>query len=89
MLDETIVCRNCNAALPQIETDIGIVEPIRDQLLNQIQDVAVPDEKIERVRISSVLTGILEDTDDVEKAIEQLKEYLLKLISSGAKIILE
>ena len=49
----------------------------------------MPDEKIERVRISSVLTGMLEDTDDVEKAIEQLKEYLLKLISSGAKIILE
>jgi hypothetical protein len=83
------VCRSCRATLSQIETDILAVEAIKNQVLKALQRVADPGEKIERVKISTLLTGKLESPNDVDAALKQLREYLLKLLSSGVKIILE
>jgi len=83
------VCRSCRATLSQIETDILAVEAIKNQVLKALQGVANPGEKIERVKISTLLTGKLETPDDVEAALMQLREYLLKLLSSGVRVIFE
>ncbi|MEA3385971.1 MAG: hypothetical protein U9Q89_05920 [Thermodesulfobacteriota bacterium] len=69
--------------------DITVVDAIRDQVIRDVQELAAPGEKIERVRVSTLFTGRLENPEDVEIAINQLKEHLLKLVANGAKVILE
>lgn len=84
-----IVCQSCKATLPQIESDIAAVNAHKDRVIKKIYELMDPDEKIERVRVSEILKGKLEAPEDVEEAIKELKEYLMKLISSGIKVILE
>lgn len=83
------VCNLCGATVGQMETDITAVDAIRDQVIKKIQEMAAPDEKIERVRVSTIFTGKLETEGDIDAALSRLKEHLLKLLSSGIKIILE
>lgn len=83
------VCNTCKATIAQMETDITAVDAIRNQVIRGVQELAAPGEKIERVRVSTLFTGRLESPEDVEIAINQLKEHLLKLVASGTKVILE
>jgi hypothetical protein len=84
------LCANCRSSLAQLETDIELVDAIKAQVIKVIQDMtAAPDETIERVRVADVLRGKLEKPEDVEEAITQLRDHLLKLLAKGAKIILE
>jgi hypothetical protein len=87
--ESSAVCNMCKATIAQMETDITVVDAIRDQVIRGVQELAAPGEKIERVRISTLFTGRLESPEDVEIAINQLKEHLLKLVASGMKVILE
>ena len=84
-----VVCQLCKATIAQMETDIAAIDAIRLQVIKRIQEMAAPGEKIERVRVSTIFTGKLETPEDVEAVIDQLREHLLKLLSSGIKIILE
>jgi len=57
----------------------------------RVQELSAPEEKIERVRVSDV-AGVgqtLSTTEEVEELVEQLRDYLLKLIASGVKVMLE
>ena len=57
----------------------------------RVQELVTPDEKVERVRLSSVV-GVgqtLESEEDVAEVLEQLKDHLLKLVAAGVKIVLE
>jgi hypothetical protein len=83
------VCKICGATVSQMETDIAAVDAIRDQTIKKIQEMAAPEEKIERVRVSTIFTGKLETEGDIDTALSKLKDHLLKLLSSGIKIILE
>ena len=89
MEEGDFVCKSCRATLGQLETDIEAVEAVRDKVIRKIYEKAAPEEKTERVRISTLLTGKLETAEDVETAINELREYLLKLVASGVKVILE
>ncbi len=82
-------CAKCGATVPQLETDIAAVDAFRAQVVQRLQKLVAPEETIERVKVSDFITGRLETTEDIEKAIGQLKEHLLKLLAKGVKIILE
>jgi hypothetical protein len=71
-----------------METDITVVDAIKDRVIKDVQQMAAPGEKIERVRVSTLFTGKLESPEDVETAINNLRDHLLKLLASGIKIIL-
>ena len=58
-------------------------------MIVDIQRIVSPKEKVERVRLSEFFTETLESEQAVEKAIERLREHLLKLVDEGVKIILE
>lgn len=89
-LSDDGLCKNCGATLSQMETDISVVEAIKAQVIKRIQGlIADPEEKIERVQISRMFSGKLENKEDVEEAINELRKHLLKLLGTGAKIILE
>lgn len=82
-------CSLCGATIPQMETDISVVEAIRDSVIKRVQELFAPEEKFERVRVSTLFSGKLETTEDVDNFIEQLKEHLLKLVASGVKVLLD
>jgi hypothetical protein len=87
--DEAVVCSFCRATVDQMETDIAATDAFRDQAIKKIQEMAAPGDKIERVRVSTIFTGKLETEEDIDAALTKLKDHLLKLLSSGIKIILE
>jgi hypothetical protein len=72
-----------------METDIAAVDAIKSRAFKDVQQMAAPGEKIERVRISTLFAGKLESPEDVEIAINNLRDHLLKLIATGTKVILE
>jgi len=87
--EDSAVCDNCKATIAQMETDIAAVDAIKDRVIKDVQQMAAPGEKIERVRVSTLFTGKLETPEDVETAIGQIREHLLKLLARGIKVILE
>ncbi len=88
--DGAAVCQDCKATVAQMETDMAAVDAIRERVINQIlEQTREPDERIERVRISALFSGKLENEKDVEEALNTLKDYLLKIVSSGASVVLE
>ena len=86
---EALTCANCRTGIDQLETDASIVDALQDQVIRDVQSLAAPEVEIERVRVSRVLSGRLETEEDVEKALQELRDHLLKLIAQGVTVILE
>jgi hypothetical protein len=82
-------CHKCNANVSQMESDIAALDGLKTQALIRLQELTAPQEKVERVKLASYFTNRLENEEDLEKAVEQLKAHLLKLMAEGIKIILE
>lgn len=82
-------CKVCNASMAQLESDGIAVDAVKRRAIDSIMKLAEPEEKVERVKIAQFVTGRLEKEEDIDKALEKLKEHLLKLIATGSKIILE
>ena len=86
-----LVCEHCSATLPQMDSDLAAVNGLRNEAIHHIQKYLAPEEKIERIRIADVInqSQAMASTEDVDKFIEQLREYLIKYIEAGIKVILE
>lgn len=84
-------CPSCHASLSEMASDLAAVDGLRSQVLMRLQTMLAPEEKIERVRVSDVvgLGRSLESNEEVEEALQQLKDYLFKLIAAGVRVILE
>lgn len=83
------LCRACRATVAQMESETTAVEVLQAQVIRRLQELAIPDERIERVRVSSFLCGSIETPEDVEVALSRLREHLLKLLVQGVRIVLE
>jgi len=84
-----LTCRFCNATIGQVESDLAALGGLKSQVIAQIQRIIAPKEKMERVKLSEFFTEELASEEAVGKAIERLRDYLLKLVDEGVKIILE
>jgi hypothetical protein len=82
-------CVTCRASLNEIEADIAAANGLKASVLQAVSSLVAPAERIERVRIAAFLGGTLNSPEDVEIAIERLREHLLKLLAEGARIVLE
>ncbi len=82
-------CRTCRATIAQMESEIAAVDSLKSQAIRELQELAAPEKKIVRVRVSSVLGSIVETPEDVEQAVERLKEHLLKLLAEDTRVVLE
>ena len=72
-------------------SDLAAGASLRSDVLLRVQELTTPEEKVERVRVSDAV-GVgktLGTPEDVEAMLTQLREYLLKLIASGVKVVLE
>lgn len=84
-------CTVCQATLAQMAADLAAVDQRRNEIVAQIQRLAAPEEKIERVRLTDIVgVGfILATEEDVKAVAEQISDYLSKVVATGSKIILE
>jgi len=91
MPEGELACTICRASLAEMASDLAAVDSLRSDVLLRMQELTAPEGKVERVRVSDV-TGVgqtLGAPEDVEELLERLRDYLLKLIASGVKVILE
>jgi uncharacterized protein YerC len=97
--EDSDTCMNCRANIPQMESDLAAVDSLKSRTIREIQELATPERRIVRVRVSTILGSIIEKPDGPNDANEfearlterlnELKEHLLKLLAEGARIILE
>jgi len=74
-----------------MESDIAAVSGLKSAVMRKIQEILKPEEKVERVKISAILNTLqaLNTREEVEEALEQLREALMERIDAGVKVILE
>lgn len=89
LADYAEVCQICHANIAQMESEIAAVEALKLRAVRELQELAAPEKKIIRVRVSSFLGNVIETSEDIEEAMERLKEHLIKLLAEDARIILE
>lgn len=82
-------CRQCNATVSQMESDLAALDGLKTQALVRLQELTAPKEKVERVKLAVFFGNGLESEEEIEKAVEQIRTHLLKLMAEGVKIIVE
>ena len=86
---DTEACGRCHASLGQLDSDVAALPGLRSQIAARVQEVTRPKQKMERVRVSDFLPASVDSVEDLEQAIDALREHLLKLLDEGVRIILE
>lgn len=80
------------ATLTEMESDLVAVDGLRASALFKLQELSMGGEKktpVRRVRVADIFDRPIQTQDDLNAAIEQLRDSLQKLIDEGAAIILE
>jgi len=83
------LCRRTGASVPQMESDLAAVESLTRDVVRHFQEWLEPEEKIERFRVAQHFSGKISTPEELDVALKTLREKLEKLLSQGAKIILE
>lgn len=86
---DAIRCVRCSATLGQIESDLAAVTTLKAQVIQRLQELATPEQRIERIRIAEFFTTPLDTPEAVDAAIEALRAELHKRIAEGAVVVLE
>jgi len=87
--EQSDTCGNCRATIAQMESESAAVDTLKSHAIRALQELATPEKKIVRVRLASVLGSVVETPEDVEQAVERLKEHLLKLLAEDTRLVLE
>ena len=90
-LPERVAFAETLPGLAQLVSDTSAVERLRSDVGMRVQQLAAPEQRIERVRLSTI-AGVgqtLGDETDVETLLNYVKEHLLNLIRAGIKVIVE
>ena len=80
------------STLGEMESDIAATDGLKSFALGKLQEMIVKkstDATVKRVRVAEVFNRPIQSQDDLESALEQLRDTLQKLIDEGAAIILE
>lgn len=84
-----LVCASCRATVGQMESDVAAVFAVQQHVVEKIRQLITPEEKIERVRVAEMVEGPVDSAESVEALIRALRERLLALIESGARVVVE
>ena len=80
------------SSLGEMESDIAAADGLKASALAALQEMAVrrsTDATIHRVRLAGAFDRPIQSQDDLERALERLRDVLQKLIDEGNAIILE
>jgi len=84
-----LVCTTCRATIAQIESDLIALDANKAKLAARIYEITTPDKPIRRVRVSELFNEPIETEEAVDRAVESLRDHLMKLVAQDVKIILE
>jgi len=59
------------------------------QALAELERLVAPEERVERVPVRRFFTGSVTTPEELEEALSRLREHCLKLLSEGARVIIE
>ena len=82
-------CVRCSATLSQIESDTTAVETLLRQAVSRLQELTMPTQRIERLRVADFFTRPLDSAEAIETVMRALSEALNKLVAEGAVVVLE
>jgi len=88
----SVYCSNCRASIPQMESDGRALAEIKTSALQRMAELlqtAGGSKRVERVRLSKIYKGKVDSKESVDRAVEALREHLMKLLLENASIILE
>jgi hypothetical protein len=81
-----------NATLTEMESDIAAVDGLKSSVMVRLQELSIGSEKkapVRRVRVSEFFNRPIQTQDELDKALDLIKDALQKYIDEGAVIILE
>ena len=80
------------STLGEMESDIAAVGGLKASAIAKLQEMTVKkstDVTVQRVRVADVFDRPIQSQDDLDHALEKLRDTLQKLIDEGKAIILE
>jgi hypothetical protein len=80
------------ASLTEMESDLAAVDGLKASVLVRLQEMSMGGEKkapVRRVRVTEIFNRPIQNQQDLEEAMSQLRDSLQKYIDEGAAIILE
>jgi hypothetical protein len=81
-----------NTSLTEMESDLAAVDALKSSAIVKLQELSFGGKEtapIRKVRVADVFNRPIQNQDDLEAAIQQLRDTLQKYIDEGAAIILE
>lgn len=84
-------CPSCRATIGEMESDLAAVSSLKSQVVSRVIELSAPEEPeaVERVRVSSFLEGSVGSPEEVDAAVERLRDHLHRLVADGKKVVLE
>ncbi len=76
-------------SIDQMEADLAAVDGLLRQALAELERLAAPQERVERVVARRFFDGSITSSVDLEEALARLREHCLKLLSEGARVVIE
>jgi len=84
------VCSRCRAGVEQMESDITAAESLKKEALKRVEEaLAEPGERVEYVRVADFFPGSITSSEELEKALGELREHISRLLTEGVRIVLE
>jgi hypothetical protein len=72
-----------------MESDIAAVDGLITQTLIRLQEMTMPKEIIDRVKLAAFFSNGIESEEDIENGVKELRLYLLKSFMEGHKLIID
>ncbi|MCI0516021.1 BREX system P-loop protein BrxC [candidate division KSB1 bacterium] len=83
-------CENCQATLQQLESDILSINGLLDEAIQQIQKLTAPATRPTiTISVNHYLRGEFQSADELEQALERLKEEVIKHLLEGKSVYLQ
>ena len=80
------------ASLTEMESDLAAVDGLKSSVLVKLQELSIGGEKkapVRKVRVSEFFNRPIQTQEELDKALELIRDSLQKCIDEGAIIILE
>jgi len=89
--EDNATCQNCGAGAAQMASDIAAVEGLKQKAVERLLELTTEDEEqqVEWVHLSDYFPNRIESVDDLEDALNQLKDELTKRLEEGQYIAIK
>jgi len=89
LLEPDGICQNCHASLQQLESDILTEGKLLSMAMKTIHDLTTEPEKVVTIAVRNFLRGEYKSMDEINEAIDQLKDTLTKAFIEGKQVFIE